>query len=367
MALDALGTDPCSKLNTISFPNLWLSEATGETTAYPLIASGGTPVTFLSQITGTDKNLGGNVLARSEPSSSFRLIQFLSGGGVTGSTYGSLESVILRSGTTPQTIVDTYFVSKASNYNSVWGTSPITDTHLLEIIGTLQTSKMLLEANDIYIGSQLTASVPPEVASQSLLYIYKDQMGKRLTSEQEVRKTKLEATNLRFFSAFLAEYCFYRTRYQWLLKKYFTVFNSSPNTSFSIPINTLTSGSGSGTTSIAKEDYIQAITLQLARLNLKMTDMRRLLSKVNESYSVITTEIQTTINSSNQYGSNTQLVQTINALRDSAKESKEYLSDTDFAKGVMEYNQEKNRYATVLLGLYAILNVAALAMIWKLK
>ena len=43
------------------------------------------------------------------------------------------------------------------------------------------------------------------------------------------------------------------------------------------------------------------------------------------------------------------------------------LSDTDFAKGVMEYNQEKNRYASVLLGLYAILNVTALAMIWKLK
>jgi hypothetical protein len=373
MALDALGEDPCSKLNTTSYPNLWLppgeldvitigtGAARQTINIHSSIASGGTPVTFLSQI--TDKDLGGNVLASTQPNSSFRLIQFLSGAGVTGSTYGSLGSIILRDGTTPESIVDTYFTQKALDYNTTWGSSKITGDHLTEIIGSLQTKKMLLQASDIYNSDNFTGTVPPAVAEQSLLYIYKDQMGKSLTSDQEARKTKLEATNLRFFAAFLAEYCFYRTRYQWLLKKYFTVFNSSYN-NFPITVNSLTSGSASG---LSKSDYLAVITLQLARLNLKMTDMRRLLSKVNEKYSEITTTIQKTINSSEQYGSNTSLTQTINGLQSSAKESKEYLSDTDFAKGVMEYNQEKNRYASVLLGLYAILNVAALAMIWKLK
>lgn len=367
MALDALGTDPCSKLNTTSYPNLWLKPNLEQTTAYPLIANQGIPITYLSQITNT--SLTGSVLANLDQNSSFRLIQFLSGGGIAGSTYGSLESVVLGSGTTRESIIDSYFSRVTGYATSIPGTTGYTelsDSQISDIISQFQSKGYLLKKEEIYISSQLgQLSQPPAVASQSLLYLYKDEMGKKLTSDQTVRKVKLEATNLRFFAAFLAEYCFYRTRYQWLLKQYFTIYTTNP---FVAPISGSVPLKALGTaTSFTQAEFLEAIAKQLAILNKKMTDMRRLLSKVNEAFSGLTTEIQNNINNSELIGSNADLTKTVNALRDSATESKKYLSEADFAKGVMDYNQEKNRYGTVLLGLYAILNVAALAMIWKLK
>jgi hypothetical protein len=57
----------------------------------------------------------------------------------------------------------------------------------------------------------------------------------------------------------------------------------------------------------------------------------------------------------------------VKALQDSAKEAKQYMNESQFAQRAMEYTQEKNRHANILLGLYAVLNIAALAMIYKLK
>jgi hypothetical protein len=375
MALDALGIDPCSKLNTTSYPNLWLTQSSSESDAYPVIAIGGIPQTFLMAIrdyTTKTGGLTGNVLARTEPNSSFRLIQFLSSGGVAGGQFGSLESIVLRSGNTLESIVDSFF-STVSNYStSIPGTSgfsELSDSQINTIIQELQRKGYLLKKEEIYIETQLgQLSQSPAVASQSLIYLYKVEIGNTpLSGEQQSQKVKLESKNLRFFSAFLAEYCFYRTRYQWLLKKYFSIYTTSPYTSptsGSAPLNALVI---SGTNTLTQAGLLEAIAKQLAMLNKKMTDMRRLLSKVNDIFSQITKEIQNNINNSELIGSNADLTKTINALQDSAKESKKYLSEADFAKGVMDYNQEKNRYAGVLLGLYAILNVSALAMIWKLK
>jgi hypothetical protein len=51
------------------------------------------------------------------------------------------------------------------------------------------------------------------------------------------------------------------------------------------------------------------------------------------------------------------------ALNDSADTMNSYLSERDFHNAAMEYSDSKNRYSTVLLGLYAFLNIAAVAMI----
>ena len=84
MALDALGNDPCSKLNVTSYPDLWIQTNASESDTYPRISRNGTSLSMKDMLKGS---LTGDVLARREPSSSYRVIQFLSGGGIAGSSY----------------------------------------------------------------------------------------------------------------------------------------------------------------------------------------------------------------------------------------------------------------------------------------
>ena len=78
-------------------------------------------------------------------------------------------------------------------------------------------------------------------------------------------------------------------------------------------------------------------------------------------------QIQQTVNNSTLPGSNTDLTKKILALNTSAEQAQKYMTETEFQQGAMEYNSEKNRYANVLLSLYAFLNIAAVAMIVQLS
>lgn len=374
MALDALGNDPCSRLNVASYPDLWIQANASESDTYKRISKNGMSITMLNMIKG--KSLTGDILASRDPNNSYRLIQFLSGGGIAGSGYGSLGSVILGSETSPETIVDTYFATK-SGYLSSYG-SMLSKTDLSNIIQTLQSKGYLLKESDIYNPAQLTTSDTVAVNSQTLLYLYKSEQTNPLTSDQTKRKQTLEATNLRFFGAFLAEYCYYRTRYQWLLQKYFDTYKQSTTTFVApvrdSPIYTIfqtSPGQGenqaANVSQITQSEVLKAMAYQMAITNTRMTDMRNLLSTINEEYNRIYKLIQTNINDKNLVGSNSDLTKTVTALQDSAKEAKQYMSEAQFSQRAVEYTQEKNRHATILLGLYAVLNIAAVAMIYKLK
>ena len=62
-------------------------------------------------------------------------------------------------------------------------------------------------------------------------------------------------------------------------------------------------------------------------------------------------------------GSNEKLSEKLVALNKSASRVNNYLTERDFHEAAMEYNATKNRYSNVLLGLYAFLNISAVAMI----
>jgi hypothetical protein len=98
-----------------------------------------------------------------------------------------------------------------------------------------------------------------------------------------------------------------------------------------------------------------------------MTDMRILLGNISEYYGSVQADIQAAINSKEMTGSNTDLTSKLTMLNDSAAKMKNYLTEKDFREGVMQYNLEKNRYANILLGLYAFLNIAAVAMIVQIR
>jgi hypothetical protein len=373
MALDALGNDPCAKLNVASYPDLWIQTNASESDTYPRIALSGAPLSMLSFLRGS---LTGDVLASRDPKNSYRLIQFLSGGGIAGSSYGSLGSVVLGTQTSPETLVDSYFTTVNSNYLTSYG-SMISKGDLSSIVTKLQSKGYLLKEADLYIPAQLASlPTPPAVASQSLIYLYKAEQTGPLSGDQTKRKALLEATNLRFFGAFLAEYCFYRTRYQWLLQKYFDTYKQS---SFTAPVrgspvfNLFQNGSGTGENQVAdmsnikQSEVIKAMAYQMACVNTRMTDLRNLLSTINDEYNRIFSLVQNNINDEKLAGSNSDLTKTVKALQDSSKEAKQYMNEAQFSQRAVEYTEEKNRHATILLGLYAVLNIAALAMIYKLK
>jgi hypothetical protein len=118
---------------------------------------------------------------------------------------------------------------------------------------------------------------------------------------------------------------------------------------------------------LTQQDYLKGLAYHMACLNTRMTDLRRLLAQINTYYAGIFTTIQTQINDGSLIGSNSDLTRKITALNTSSKEANKYLTQAEFSRGVMDYNLEKNRNSNILLGLYAFLNISALAMIFQLS
>jgi hypothetical protein len=161
----------------------------------------------------------------------------------------------------------------------------------------------------------------------------------------------------------------------WLLTQYFTIYSISANTfsspSVGDPCFNLFSGAGSADNQYSKlplsqQDYLKAIAYQMACINTRMTDMKRVLNGISMYYDSVYLNIANVLNSADQVGSNRRLTQTIQALKNSADSSMDYVSQTDFREGVMQYTAEKNRYSNILLGLYAFLNISALAVVFQL-
>lgn len=414
MALDPTSASPCDLLNASGLPTLFVGAAATESVAYPLIASGGTLVKYVDSLAGLTMTT--SILATSAPTSKFRLLQFLSGAGVasvapgtsttaspgsgpgssTGTssqTYSTLGSVVLKTQSgQSEGIIDTYITPMVSTYLTPTFTSSsmlsdaqfwapgdivngVPQANPTSILGKLIKAGYLLSESQVYTPSQIAAgATQPNSGSESLIYLYNLSQTKALSPAQQSLQATLEATNLRFFGAFMIEYCFYRTRYEWLLKKFFDIYGTSPTTYLAshTAANAALFGSGrtrpttSTSTSLTQSDYIAGLMYQMACLNMRLADMRTLLSKINTYYNGVYTNIQTDINSSTADGSNEKLKKTITALQTSADQANTYLTETDFAHEAMTYNSEKNRYSNILLGFYAFLNIAALATVFQL-
>jgi len=420
MALEVTSTSPCDLLNASGYPKLFLaSSGITESVAYANIASGGTLVKYVDSLAAS--TMTNPILATPAPTSKFRLVQFLSGAGVASTAPGAASSTTSPGGGSSTTnsqpystlgavalktpsgqyegIIDNYIAPAVSNYltptftsggaslvpdTKFWTPADIVDgipqPNATSILGKLIKAGYLLSESQVYTPTQLSSNAKqPNPGSESLIYLYNLAQTGKLSAAQQTLQTTLEATNLRFFGAFMAEYCYYRTRYDWLLKKFFEIY-STPTTGANAYSSSASStaagvlyGSGrpipstSTNTSLTQSDYIAGLAYQMACLNMRLADMRTLLSKINAYYNGVFTNIQADINSSTASGSNKKLTQTITALQTSASEANTYLTETDFAHEAMNYNSEKNRYSNILLGFYAFLNIAALATVFQLS
>jgi hypothetical protein len=345
----------------------------------------------------------GSILKTPNSTNKFRLVQFLSGGGSASAAAAATSPKIYAnySGTllgSTVGIVKNYFKVPANggvaSYTYPTTAPLLADTKLwnstdinsatydliatpTSIIGNLMKNEFLLKPNQIFVpGSTRDFSGTPTSLFQ--IYAIENSAGE-LTTAQKSTKTMLESTNMRFFGAFFIEYCYYRSRYSALLDLYFNVFITPPE-NYIAPtgdmLNFLFVSSGTGdnkytgtasNTVPTQADYLKVITYHLACLNTRLVDMRRLLTKVNSLYSAYYTELQNTLNdrnnNSNSNGSTKSVTDALTALNTSAEDTQDYLSEADYRKGVMDYASEKNRYSNILLGVYAFLNLSALAVV----
>lgn len=337
MALDTSSV-PCDLLSTANYPDLWISNTLSVTQInlrkIASLSTSDTPTPSLVQFAApSDKS---KIILSS--TSSKRLISFMNG--------KTFDQCSLKSGSTFKTILGDY--AGGSTYINSDGTGAALNIN--SVYTALVGAGFLLTKDEVFKSSDFNTT--PSAGSESLMYLYNlKQQGTTLTQVQTTRMISLENKNLLFFAAFLMEYCYYRSRYQYMLALFFNVYSGETNAS------TLTS-LGISTAWIVKV---------MAMLNTKLVDMRRLLNEINQQYTTITTSIRNDINTPGVLGSNQDLNDSVVALKASAEEAKKYTSEAEFKKAAMEYAAEKNRYANIQLGLYAILNIAALAMIFKLK
>lgn len=369
-----LGDNPCSLLNSTGYPTLWISTSTEVST---LTSANGTLKGFVATLPAA---LIQKTLASPNATSSARLLQFMSGGGVaaafaSSTNFAQLGNIVLKVSNATKSIVDDYIAPKSSGtYTFSTNAAPkISDANITQARNDLISAGLLLNTSDLFNLSQFTSGTTPS-SNESLIYLYKlaqeEQPG--LTATQVTRKNSLEAKNLQFFGAFLAEYCFYSSRYARFLKEYFDAY-TTPSAQWSTDKAKLNLIAGVGTTDAlaasatqpTQPDYLRVVAYHLATLNTRLTDMRRLLTNINQYYSQAFNEIASQIQNSSLVGSDGQLERTINALKDSNTSTVKYLDEAEFRKQVMEYTAQKNRYATMMLSLYAFLNIAALAAIYQ--
>jgi len=300
-------------------------------------------------LTGSTTNTS-YVLNSSGASSPYRIIKFLD----QKKLYNiALNTAPLGDNALYKSLIEDYVISKLGNtYNTSGNSSPLTPANISAIITDLKTANLLLKTTDIYDATDTTKG-------RSLIGLKQLKETNIITASQQTILTELESRNLKFFSAFLVEYWFYSCRYRILLKEFFRVYilDSNGNT-FSMLTNS----------NLTKQSYLNLLAEFLAQLNMRMSDMIRIVNAINSDYSTMITIIKTTLNSGTGTtpGSNAGLTQKFNELQQSYIKSDEYLSEKDFSKEVMEYNSEKNRHSNILLGLYAFLNIAALATVFHL-
>lgn len=384
------GQDPCSVLNPAL---IGTKTALTYTTGSNGIVST-TPGTLKKFIEIPNSLNTSNVLNTSSTAigSSLSLIKYLSGGtdntgaktfgniglrkkDISGNDTGALLGIVDTYITVPtgiRSIGYTYTFSSGTGSNA-----PLTNNEIQTIRDKLLTDKHLLNETELYTENQLKPGASVTSGTESLLYLIKLDKDTPLKDDKLTRKKELETRNLRFFSAFLVEYCFYRVRYTKMLEDYFTTFTQAP-ASYTTPVtasdttDTVANLFGTTTeppkpTSIQQADHLKILTYHMACLKTRMTDMIRLLNSINEYYNGIFTNIQNAINVGELPGSSASLQGSIQVLNQSTEESKKYMTEAQFRQGAMEYTQEKNRNANILLGLYAFLNLTALAIIFRVS
>jgi hypothetical protein len=280
------------------------------------------------------------------------------------------EYPVLPSGTT--SIVKGYLMYPLGAYSNdfhVYGTF----SNLSSVVSTMIASNDLCSSSNIYNTREYTGSNSIPGLSLTTLYqlLTRSDLPPEDAAAVHSNISKYETKNKIFYSFFVYEYCYYNTMYTQLLQQYFYEYTSNSPVSRLASITLLRNSAGSNCSVLATTDAqaarLDAIAITMAQVNSRLTDMRNLLSAIQDYYSTALQALQTTLNSSGQLGSDRDAETKVTALMTQSAVVQSAKNDANVRQGIMEYTSEKNRYSNVLLGIYAFLNIAIVAVIFTIK
>jgi hypothetical protein len=240
-------------------------------------------------------------------------------------------------------------------------------------VDTLISQSNLCSSSQIYSATEYNGS---NHSSISLTVLYKTLPTSNLTPGQsaEIRNQidVLENKNKMFYSFFVTEYCYYNTMYTRVLSNFFAEYGSTTTVpGFSTTVNLLKTSSGTAcaadATPAAQAARLDALSLTLARINSRLIDMRALLLAIQNYYSASLRQLQFTLNSATLAGSDKSAEEKVTLLLTQSSVVEESKDASMYRQGIMEYTSEKNRYSNILLGIYAFLNIAIVAVIFSIK
>jgi hypothetical protein len=251
-------------------------------------------------------------------------------------------------------------------------TSPLSQARFASIVQGMIAGGDICSSTDIYNTNVYTNSSALGGISLATLYLT---LAKESLTDADKAKIHahidlLQNKNMKFYSFFVYEYCYYHTIYNTLLAQYFLEYASPSNTSMA-NIGALVTSSGMAVqldaTAAGQASRLDGIVNLMARVNSRLTDMRQLLVAMQVYYSSALTSFQAILADSSKKGSDRNVETSILALKNQYPEIKSIQDESVFRKGIMDYTGEKNRYSNILLGIYAFLNIAAVAVIFTIK
>ena len=244
--------------------------------------------------------------------------------------------------------------------------------NLSNVVLSLITSSNLCSSSNIYNATEYTGA---NIADVSLTTLYRIKATSNLNPQDATTIQNqidlFQNKNMMFYSFFTCEYCYYRSMYTTLLGQYFIEYQTIAPTARAFFIEYLKDGTGAPVTqaqTIARQTArLDAILITLARVNSRLTDMRQLLIAIQDYYSASVQELQATLNQAGGLGSDTDAQQKVTSLKTQSSLVLNEKDESAFRQGIMEYTSEKNRYSNILLGIYAFLNIAVIAVIFNIK
>jgi hypothetical protein len=321
-----------------------------------------------------------------------RLIEFINGGYTIGKADITYTDIVLKTlaGKGPillkggkQNLVTGYLgypVATVSNPND-YRTTSLQPSDFTSIINALIADGNLISQSQMYNPADFTT--PPSNETASLIYLYQTMSQQNLTSSQQSQLEALQAININFFGEALAEYCYYKRMYMYLLNQYFLVYNYTAYTSSGAPDAGISAIGGVTATSTAdivaaipntnpsqtkKGNNLTRIAYYLAALNSRMMDINGLFDAINTYYSTtLNTIVKQLEASGTTFGSQKEVQARLVALKDSSTNIGKLKSEASYRQGIIDYTNEKNRYANIMLGFYAFLNIAAIGVILNLR
>ena len=240
-------------------------------------------------------------------------------------------------------------------------------------VTAIVTAGDLCGSNEIYNSNTYTGA---NIGSLSLAALYQTLAGSNsdaIKISLQSNIDRLQNKNKTFFSFFVYEYCYYNTMYTKLVEEYFKEYSSKTNASLAnisyLKDTTKTPcvSGATGSTDAQQTSRLDGITITMARVNSRLIDMRNLLTAINSYYSTSLQSLQGILNSNANRGSDAEVEAQIVALRTQVTSSLNAQDQNVFRQGIVEYTNEKNRYSNILLGIYAFLNIAIIAVIFNIK